>query len=127
VQMSLAQRVLLTWIFSLLFLVLLVLKLDGKVKWSWFLIFLPVWIFDSILLLMLGVKVAGRCRAGFDPRLKLWYLLALMMKVGFCVTLCARLEQLTNLRLLIICVPLWTLLQRDKWYVFHDHLFTIDT
>uniref|UniRef100_A0A672LEY0 Uncharacterized protein n=1 Tax=Sinocyclocheilus grahami TaxID=75366 RepID=A0A672LEY0_SINGR len=63
-----------------------------------------------ILLLMLGVKVAGRCRAGFEGSTKVWYLLALMMKVGFCVTLCARLEQLTNLRLLIICVPLWTLL-----------------
>lgn len=108
--MSLAQRVLLTWIFTLIFLILLVLKLDGKVKWSWFLIFLPVWIFDSVLLLMLGVKVAGRCRAGYDPRLKVWYLLALMLKVGFCLTLCARLEQLTNLRLVFICVPLWTLL-----------------
>lgn len=108
--MSLAQRVLLTWVFTLIFLILLVLKLDGKVKWSWFLIFLPVWIFDSVLLLMLGVKVAGRCRAGYDPRLKVWYLLALMLKVGFCLTLCARLEQLTNLRLVFICVPLWTLL-----------------
>ncbi|XP_055046273.1 transmembrane protein 60-like [Misgurnus anguillicaudatus] len=110
ILMSLAQRVLLTWIFTLIFLILLVLKLDGKVKWSWFLIFLPVWIFDSVLLLMLGVKVAGRCRTGHDPRLKLWYLLALMMKAGFCLTLCARLEHLTNLRLVYICVPLWTLL-----------------
>ncbi|XP_039516530.1 transmembrane protein 60-like [Pimephales promelas] len=108
--MSLAQRVLLTWIFSLVFLILLVLKLDGKVKWNWFLIFLPVWVLDGLLLLLLGVKVAGRCRAGFDPRLKVWYLLALMMKLGFCVTLCARLEHIIILRPLFICVPLWGLL-----------------
>lgn len=30
--MSLAQRVLLTWVFTLVFLIMLVLKLDGKVK-----------------------------------------------------------------------------------------------
>lgn len=31
-EMSLAQRVLLTWVFTLVFLITLVLKLDGKVK-----------------------------------------------------------------------------------------------
>lgn len=31
-EMSLAQRVLLTWVFTLVFLIMLVLKLDGKVK-----------------------------------------------------------------------------------------------
>lgn len=30
-EMSLAQRVLLTWVFTLVFLIILVLKLDGKV------------------------------------------------------------------------------------------------
>lgn len=30
-DMSLAQRVLLTWVFTLVFLIMLVLKLDGKV------------------------------------------------------------------------------------------------
>lgn len=30
-EMSLAQRVLLTWVFTLVFLIMLVLKLDGKV------------------------------------------------------------------------------------------------
>ncbi|XP_067284751.1 transmembrane protein 60-like [Pseudorasbora parva] len=107
--MSLAQRVLLTWIFALVFLVLLVLKLDGKVKWSWFLVFLPVWVLDAVLLLLLGLRL-GRCRAGSDPRLELWNLLALMLKLSFCLSLCARLELLMLLRPLIICVPLWTLL-----------------
>lgn len=34
-EMSLAQRVLLTWVFTLVFLITLVLKLDGKVVASW--------------------------------------------------------------------------------------------
>lgn len=33
-DMSLAQRVLLTWVFTLVFLIMLVLKLDGKVDFS---------------------------------------------------------------------------------------------
>ncbi|XP_028811161.1 transmembrane protein 60-like [Denticeps clupeoides] len=115
--MSLAQRVLLTWVFTLIFLIMLVLKLDGKVHWNWFLIFLPVWIFDGILLLMLVVKMAGRCKAGYDPRngsqelrKKAWYLVAMLMKLGFCLMLCARLDGLTDLMVVYVCVPLWTML-----------------
>lgn len=39
-DMSLAQRVLLTWVFTLVFLITLVLKLDGKVGFLvvWFLV-----------------------------------------------------------------------------------------
>ncbi|KAG9339116.1 hypothetical protein AGOR_G00185800 [Albula goreensis] len=115
--MSLAQRVLLTWIFTLVFLIMLVLRLDGKVNWNWFLIFLPVWIFDAILLLMLVVKMAGRCKPGYDPRngsqdlrKKAWYLVAMLLKLAFCLTLCARLEQLTEIKLTFVCIPLWVLL-----------------
>ncbi|CAG12145.1 unnamed protein product, partial [Tetraodon nigroviridis] len=63
--------VLLTWVFALVFLITLVLKLDGKVQWNWFLIFLPVWVFDGILVLMLAVKMAGRCNARLRPARRL--------------------------------------------------------
>lgn len=116
-SMSLAQRVLLTWIFSLIFLIMLVLKLDRKIQWSWFLVFLPVWTFDTILLLMLIVKMAGRCKPGFDPRneaenlkKRVWYLIAILLKVAFCLTLCVKLEHLSDILLSFVCVPLWTLL-----------------
>ncbi|CAB1313704.1 unnamed protein product [Coregonus sp. 'balchen'] len=115
--MSLAQRVLLTWIFSLIFLIMLVLKLDSKIPWNWFLIFLPVWIFDTILILMLVVKMAGRCKPGYDLRdgqqnlrRRVWYLVAMLLKLGFCLTLCARLERLMEISLSVVCVPLWALL-----------------
>lgn len=115
--MSLAQRVLLSWIFALVFLIMLVLKLDSKITWNWFLIFLPVWTFDTILILMLVVKMAGRCKADLDPRdgdhslrRRLWYLAALLLKLAFCVTLCSRLERLTDVWLSVVFVPLWALL-----------------
>lgn len=116
-SMSLAQRVLLTWIFSLIFLIMLVLKLDGKISWNWYLVFLPVWTFDTILLLMLIVKMAGRCKPGFDPRnaadnlkKRVWYLVAILLKLAFSLLLCARLETLTDMNVSYICIPLWALL-----------------
>ncbi|CAK6434600.1 unnamed protein product [Pipistrellus nathusii] len=116
-RMSLAQRVLLTWLFTLLFLIMLVLKLDEKAPWNWFLIFIPVWIFDTILLVMLIVKMAGRCKSGFDPRhgshsikKKTWYLIAMLLKLAFCLALCAKLEQFTTMNLSYVFIPLWTLL-----------------
>ncbi|XP_066505738.1 transmembrane protein 60 [Hoplias malabaricus] len=116
-SMSLAQRVLLTWIFSLIFLIMLVLKLDKKIQWSWFLVFLPVWTFDTILLLMLIIKMAGRCKPGFDPRngaenlkKRVWYLVAILLKLAFCLALCAKLEQPPDILLSYVCIPLWTLL-----------------
>ncbi|NP_001003481.1 transmembrane protein 60 isoform X1 [Danio rerio] len=116
-NMSLAQRVLLTWIFTLIFLIMLVLKLDRKIDWSWFLIFLPIWTFDLILLLMLIVKMAGRCKPGFDPRngaenlkKRVWYLIAMLLKLAFCLTLCAKLESLMDIMVSSVCIPLWGLL-----------------
>ncbi|KAM3870321.1 transmembrane protein 60 [Diretmus argenteus] len=116
-KMSLAQRVLLSMVFVLIFLVMLVLKLDSKIHWNWFLIFLPVWTFDTILIFMLVVKMAGRCKPGYDPRhdehnlkRRLWYLMALLLKLAFCLTLCSRLERLTDVWLSVVCIPLWVLL-----------------
>ncbi|NWX37528.1 TMM60 protein, partial [Notiomystis cincta] len=116
-RMSLAQRVLLTWLFTLLFLIMLVLKLDEKAPWNWFLIFIPVWIFDTILLVMLIVKMAGRCKSGFDPRngsqsmkKKVWYLIAMLLKLAFCLALCAKLQRFTTMKLAYVFIPLWALL-----------------
>ncbi|XP_004642599.1 transmembrane protein 60-like [Octodon degus] len=116
-RMSLAQRVLLTWLFTLLFLIMLVLKLDEKAPWSWFLILIPVWIFDTILLAMLIVKMAGWCKSGFDPRhgshnirKKAWYLIAMLLKLAFCLARCAKLEQFAAINLLYVFICLQVLL-----------------
>ncbi|KAF7224641.1 transmembrane protein 60 [Nothobranchius furzeri] len=116
-KMSLAQRVLLSWIFALIFLIMLVLKLDSKIHWNWFLIFLPVWAFDTILILMLIVNMAGRCKADFDPRdgeqslkRRIWYLIALLLKLAFCLTLCSLLESIASVLVSVVCIPLWVLM-----------------
>ncbi|XP_062374202.1 transmembrane protein 60-like [Sardina pilchardus] len=117
--MSLAQRVLITWVCVLAFLILLVLKLDGRVQWSWALVFCPVWTLDGALLLLLGARLAGRCGAGPERaaagaglKRQAWHATALMLQLAFCVALCARLHGLLERPLLLsyVCVPLWTLL-----------------
>ncbi|CAL8375016.1 unnamed protein product [Arctogadus glacialis] len=116
-KMSLVQRVLLSWFFALVFLIMLVLKLDSNIDWNWFLIFLPIWTFDAILILMLVARMAGRCKQALNPRdghqdlpRTMWYLIALLLKLGFCLALCSRLEKLTDIWLSVVCIPLWTLL-----------------
>ncbi|XP_078061423.1 transmembrane protein 60-like [Mustelus asterias] len=114
-KMSLAQRVLLTWLFTLLFLIILVLKLDETLGWNWFLVFIPLWIFDTVLLVVLVVRLAGRCKAGYDRhsgnvQRKVWYLCAMLLKLGFLLALCARLERYAIMKLSWILIPLWILL-----------------
>ncbi|XP_055509105.1 transmembrane protein 60-like [Leucoraja erinacea] len=114
-RMSLAQRVLMIWLFTLLFLIVLVLKLDDKAPWNWFLIFIPIWIFDAILLIMLVIKIVGRCKSGYDRngtnlRKEVWYLCAMLLKLGFQLAVCARLEQFAQMKLSFIFIPLWLLI-----------------
>ena len=54
---------------------------------------------------------------GYDPRngspglkKKVWYLAAMLLKLGFCLTLCARLEKLTEVKITLVCIPLWSML-----------------
>ncbi|KAL0967219.1 hypothetical protein UPYG_G00249350 [Umbra pygmaea] len=63
------------------------------------------------------VKMAARCKAGHDPRngshdlkKKAWYLASILLKLGFCLTLCARLEKLTHIKVTLVCIPLWCML-----------------
>uniref|UniRef100_A0A8C5JTA0 Transmembrane protein 60 n=1 Tax=Jaculus jaculus TaxID=51337 RepID=A0A8C5JTA0_JACJA len=100
------------WLFTLLFLIILVLKLDEKAPWNWFLIFIPVWIFDTILLVMLIVKMAGSCKSGFAPRhgSHTWYLITMLLTLAFCLALCAKLEQFTTMNFFYVFIPLWALL-----------------
>uniref|UniRef100_UPI00398E4B29 transmembrane protein 60-like n=1 Tax=Pristiophorus japonicus TaxID=55135 RepID=UPI00398E4B29 len=114
-KMSLAQRVLLTWLFTLLFLIVLVLKLDETLLWNWFLVFIPLWIFDAVLLVLLTVKLVGRCKAGHERhvRRKVCYLCAVLLKLAFLLALCARLEHYAAAaaaKLSCILAPLWLLL-----------------
>ena len=42
-------RALATWICLFLFLVFLTLRLDDKILWSWYIVFIPLWILDAAI------------------------------------------------------------------------------
>lgn len=41
---------------------------------------------------------------------KAWYLIAMLLKLAFCLALCAKLEQFTTMNLSYVFIPLWALL-----------------
>ena len=51
--MAVLHRALCTWFVCLIFLILLVLRLDERTRWSWFIVFIPMWIYDAVLLIYL--------------------------------------------------------------------------
>lgn len=47
--MTALHRALYTWFNLLIFLILLVLRLDQRTQWNWFIVFIPLWLFDLIV------------------------------------------------------------------------------
>ena len=86
--MAVLHRALFTWFILLVFVILLVLRLDGKAIWNWFIIFIPLWIFDALLGIYVVFHMVTHCKNGHDrgdltmPR-KIAYLAGLLLKSTF--------------------------------------------
>merc|ERR1719339_932069 len=65
-RMAVLHRAFFTWFICLMFLILLVLRLDERVRWSWFIVFIPLWLYDSILLIYLIFSMVSHCRTSHD-------------------------------------------------------------
>ncbi|XP_013421344.2 transmembrane protein 60-like [Lingula anatina] len=102
---------------ALIFLILLVLKLDDKVDWNWFIIFIPMWLYDIGVVIYVFVTMVRHCknRAYHDRGLvsikrRAWYLTSLFMKLIFEIILCLRFQYVSSLSLFYVMIPLWILL-----------------
>ena len=62
--MALIHRALLTWFTVLVFLIFLVLKLERRLNWNWFLVFVPLWFFDAVLLMYIARNMGRYCKDG---------------------------------------------------------------
>lgn len=115
-KMATIHRALFTWFMLLMFVILLVLRLDERVKWNWFLIFLPMWIFDGILIVYITFYMGSHCKNGFDTNdqtmgRKVAFLAGMFLKLSFQVLLCLRLQYYTaELNLYYVMIPAWILL-----------------
>jgi len=112
--MAVIHRALFTWVMLALFLVLLVLRLDERVRWSWFIVFSTVWLHDAIVLMSLVVKVVTACKESPESTRRqaarcLYCLLACALKLIFQVLLCLKLDG-GGLTLRTILMPMWVFL-----------------
>lgn len=113
--MTVNYRALLTWIILLVFLILLVLRLDDKVTWNWFIIFIPLWLFDVIIVIYIVFFMIKHCTSGVDQGnytmlRKSWCLGCVALKVLFQVLICLRLQYIRTMGTFIILIPMWVLL-----------------
>lgn len=111
--MAVLQRALFTWFILLVFLILLVLRLDSRIQWNWFIVFIPVWFYDTILMVYIFFNMMSHCRNSHD-RLsncvvkKLFYLFAIILKLISLIVLCLKLESpSTNISTLYVMFPIW--------------------
>lgn len=113
--MAVLHRALFTWLILLVFLILLVLRLDSRTQWNWFIVFVPLWVYDSILLIYVLINMISLCK-GYPERLsvvrrKVWYIMAIILKMATQIILCLKLEYPSwNISIIFVMLPMWSLL-----------------
>ena len=116
--MALVQRAWFFLIFITVFLTLCVVRLDRDTKWLWHLVFIPIWILDAVAITSLIVLSIMHFKSGQNPYpeftigkwRKIWLLYLYILKLIFLLTLCAKLDGLTDASYLEVFIPLWFLL-----------------
>jgi len=113
--MTVNSRALCTWFFLVLFLVLLVLRLDEKVLWSWFIVFIPMWLLDLIMIVYISIFMIRHCATGNDPSgrsmlRKSYCIVCVLFKIAVQILICIRVEYVGTMAVAFAVVPVWLLL-----------------
>ncbi|XP_022102768.1 transmembrane protein 60-like [Acanthaster planci] len=101
--MALLQRAILAYVCVLAFLILVAVRLDQRLEWNWFLVFIPLWLFDFVVLVLLVIKMISHCRFGYDQSdmslsmiNKVWFVGVTVLTLTFQIMLCVRLQARQN-------------------------------
>jgi len=113
--MTVNSRALCAWFFLVLFLVLLVLRLDEKVLWSWFIVFIPMWLLDIIMIIYISIFILRHCATGNDPSgrsmlHKSYCIACVLFKTALQVLISVRIEYASRMAMAFAAVPVWLLL-----------------
>lgn len=113
--MTVNSRALCAWFFLVLFLVLLVLRLDEKILWSWFIIFIPMWLLDMIMIVYISIFMIRHCATGNDPSgrsalRKCYSIVCLLFKIATQILICIQVEYASTLAAAFAIVPVSLLL-----------------
>lgn len=117
--MALLHRALVAWFVALVFLILLVLQLDHRTQWSWFLVLVPIWFWDCLIIVLLALHLFSQHCSQHSISSRPWYfskkLVTLMspilLKIIFQCLLCNKLDNPSSgTPLYYLFIPLWLLL-----------------
>jgi len=113
--MAVNSRALCTWFFLVLFLILLVLRLDEKILWSWFIVFIPMWLLDVIMIIYISIFMIRHCAMGNHPggcsvTRKSYCIVCLLFKIAIQIVMCVRVEFASSLAAAFAIVPVSLLL-----------------
>jgi len=113
--MPVNSRALCAWFFLVMFLVVLVLRLDEKVLWSWFIVFIPMWLLDLIMIVYISIFMIRHCASGNDPSRrsmlrKSYCIICVLFKIALQIFICIRIEYASKMAAAFAIVPVWLLL-----------------
>lgn len=113
--MGIAQRATFPWLMAVIFLCFLDLRLEEKVLWNWYIVFLPLYIYDCVAYVYLCFKIVKHYRNGYDSggltmRRKTMYCVAVFLKMCFQIMICARFEHFQQLPVYYVAIPTLILL-----------------
>lgn len=116
------HRALFTWFILLLFFILLCLRLDGRINWNWFLIFLPMWLYDLVLSFDAGFNIIMHCKhQGIKELVKNKHnllILIIILKIAAQIMICLKFEYKSlSIMLYHVLIPFWLLLPTLIIYV----------
>lgn len=118
------HRALFTWFLFLVFLILLVLRLDVRTQWNWFIVFAPLWAYLILLFFYLTIKLVQTCKyssIAHNSLLiynKVCNLACVFMLLISLFVFCAKLENLIEeVHFVFVFLPLWLCLPPTVIYV----------
>ena len=126
--MAVLHRALFTWFICLMFLILLALRLDKRVRWSWFIVFIPLWLYDVILLvyhifsLISQMRSSRRDRYQYNVVRKVWIILLIVFPlIAAQIMLCIKLDDNgIEIQLVYMMIPVWIILTSSSIAVFQS-------
>lgn len=77
--MATLHRALFAWFNVLIFMILLALRLDQKIQWNWFIVFIPLWLYDNFLLIYIVFNMISHCKNPLNR-----HIVSLQRKVSIC-------------------------------------------
>ncbi|EFN82149.1 transmembrane protein 60 [Harpegnathos saltator] len=114
--MAILHRALFAWFNVLIFMIVLALRLDQKIQWNWFIVFIPLWLYDNFLLIYIVFNMISHCKNPLNRHIislhrKAWYMTIVLMFMCAKVLICLKLEAPHwFLPGKIVVAPFWLLL-----------------